>query len=70
MIVRRGSRYVLLTHDGRRVLGTHPSLADAQRQERAVQAHKHARGNPQKTLRDRILDLHLTSLALTRLVFS
>lgn len=40
MIRKRGDKRVLLTKDGKKVLGTHPSKAKAQAQERAVQANK------------------------------
>ncbi len=46
MIERRGSKYVLRARSTGRVLGTHPSYEAALRQERAIQAHKHARANP------------------------
>lgn len=46
MIEKRGSSYVLLSRSTDRVLGTHPSYGAAMRQERAIQARKHARANP------------------------
>ena len=44
MIKKVGDKWVLYTHDGSKVLGTHPTRAAALAQERAVQAAKHARG--------------------------
>jgi hypothetical protein len=38
MIHKAGSKWVLYTRDGDRVLGTHDSKADALRQERAILA--------------------------------
>lgn len=43
MIRRRGSKWVLLTHDGSRVLGTHDTKKEAEAQERAVNASKHSK---------------------------
>jgi predicted double-glycine peptidase len=44
-VIRKvGGKFVLFTADGSRRLGTHPSRASAERQERAVQASKHAGG--------------------------
>ena len=48
MIRKRGNKFVLLTSSGSRVLGTHASRASAERQERAIQAAKHARGGKGK----------------------
>lgn len=42
VIEKRGEKWCLLTHDRSRVLGCHDSQADAEAQERAVQARKHA----------------------------
>lgn len=42
MIKKVGSKWVLYTHDGKKVLGTHPTREEALAQERAVQASKHA----------------------------
>ena len=42
MIRKRGNKYVLYTKDGKKVLGRHSSLKKAQKQERAIQASKHA----------------------------
>lgn len=44
MIKKQGNKYALMTADGSRKLGTHASRASALRQERAIQASKHARG--------------------------
>lgn len=44
MIRKVGKKWVLYTKDGRRVLGRHSTREAAVRQERAVQAAKHARG--------------------------
>ncbi len=41
VIRKRGSKYVLMTRDGSRRLGTHATRAEALAQERAVEAHKH-----------------------------
>jgi hypothetical protein len=35
--------FVLMSSDGKRVLGRHKTRADAEAQERAIQAAKHAR---------------------------
>lgn len=43
MIKKTGSKYVLYTKDGSRKLGTHASRASALKQERAIEAAKHAR---------------------------
>lgn len=43
MIKKQGSKYVLYTSDGSRVLGTHDSEADAKAQEVAIEIAKHAR---------------------------
>lgn len=40
MIRKRGTKYVLLTKDGAKVLGTHPTRAAALAQERAIYASK------------------------------
>jgi hypothetical protein len=40
MIRRKGNKYVLYTADGSRVLGTHPSRAEAEKQERAINVSK------------------------------
>ena len=42
IIVKRGRRFVLLSRKTRKVLGRHATKAAAERQERAVQAAKHA----------------------------
>ncbi len=39
-IVKRGKKYVLLSKTTGRVLGTHPSRADAMKQEKAIQISK------------------------------
>ena len=41
IIEKRGSKWVLLTKDRSRVLGTHDSKADAEAQERAIEASKY-----------------------------
>jgi hypothetical protein len=42
MVIRHeGRKWVLYSKDRSRVLGRHDTKSDAQRQERAVQAHKH-----------------------------
>lgn len=41
MIVKRGNKYVLVSRSTGKTLGRHASRADAQRQERAIQASKH-----------------------------
>lgn len=40
VIEQRGSKWVLLTKDHSRVLGTHASRAAAEAQERAIEANK------------------------------
>ena len=45
-------KYILYTHDGSRVLGTHNTYKEALRQERAIQWSKHHRSNP-LTMSDR-----------------
>ena len=42
IIEKRGSKWVLLTKDRSRVLGRHKSKADAEAQERAIEASKRA----------------------------
>lgn len=42
MIQRRGDKWVVLTHDGKRVLGTHATEAQAREQLRAIEASKAA----------------------------
>lgn len=43
MIVRKGKNWVLMTRDGKRVLGTHPSKEAAMAQERAIDISKEQR---------------------------
>lgn len=43
MIRKVGDKYVLFTKDGKKRLGTHPTRAKAEAQERAVEASKHAK---------------------------
>jgi hypothetical protein len=52
-------KWQLFTHDGSRVLGTHPTYEDALRQERAIQWSKHHRKNPEggDELRERLMML-------------
>jgi hypothetical protein len=40
MIVHSGSKWILYTSDGKRVLGKHPSKEAAEAQERAIEASK------------------------------
>lgn len=40
---RPGKKICLYDHQGRKLLGRHPSRASALRQERAIQIHKHTR---------------------------
>jgi hypothetical protein len=40
MIRKKGTKYLLYTADGSKVLGTHPSRASAEKQERAIQISK------------------------------
>ena len=40
MIQKRGNKWVLLSKSTGRVLGTHPSRADAMEQEKAIQISK------------------------------
>jgi hypothetical protein len=40
MIERKGRKWVLMTKDGKRVLGTHPSKESAMAQERAIDISK------------------------------
>lgn len=55
MISKEGSHYVLRAkHGSNRVLGKHKSLASAQAQERAIQAHKHAKDSIRSRLKDAI----------------
>lgn len=43
MVIRHeGSKWVLYSKDRKKVLGRHETKEKAKRQERAVQAHKHA----------------------------
>ena len=44
MIQKRHGKYVLKSKTTGKVLGRHPSKAKAEKQERAIQAAKHARG--------------------------
>lgn len=44
-IRKKGSKYQLVSKSTHKVLGTHPTKAAAQRQERAIQAAKHAHPN-------------------------
>lgn len=46
-IKKQGSQYVLYNKAGTKKLGTHPSKAKAEAQERAIQANKH-QGNKGK----------------------
>lgn len=46
----RDHKWLLYTHDGSRVLGTHDSREAALRQERAIQWSKHSRRNPSDRL--------------------
>ena len=41
MIRKQGSKWVVLTHDGSRVLGRHKTRSEAEAQLRAVEARKH-----------------------------
>lgn len=43
---KKKDKYILYTHDGSRVLGTHDTYEQALRQERAIQWSKHHRKNP------------------------
>jgi hypothetical protein len=43
MIRKRNGKWVLLTSDGKRVLGTHPTEKAALAQERAIQISKRTR---------------------------
>ena len=43
MIIKRGGKYCLMTKDGKRTLGCHPSRAEAQAQERAINSRKASR---------------------------
>ena len=40
MIRKEGSRWILYTRDGKRVLGRHGTKKEAEAQERAIQARK------------------------------
>ena len=44
VIEKQGGKYVLRSRKTRKVLGKHASKAKAEKQERAIQAGKHARG--------------------------
>lgn len=44
MIVKRGNRYLVKTHDGKRVLGEHGTYAEAQAQLAAIERSKRRRG--------------------------
>ena len=46
MIVQKGSKWILYTRDGSRVLGTHSSHRDAMKQEWAIRASQKSRENP------------------------
>ena len=48
MIVKHGSKWVLMTHDGSKVLGTHATREEAEAQERAVMASKMRRAARKK----------------------
>ena len=43
MIHKVGSKYVVTTSDGQRVLGTHDSKEKAEEQLRAIEANKHSK---------------------------
>ena len=45
---KKKHKWLLYTHDGSRVLGTHETYDQALRQERAIQWAKHRRGNPKE----------------------
>jgi hypothetical protein len=52
MIVKRGSKYLLLSRETGKVLGKHRTLADAKLQERAIRIAQHVRFlRPQKESR-------------------
>lgn len=40
MIRKKGNKYQVLTEDGKRVLGTHPTRAEAVKQLQAIEANK------------------------------
>lgn len=44
MIIKRGSKYVLMSKDGRKVLGSFDTREAAERRERQIIAAKAARG--------------------------
>ena len=44
IVVKRGEKWVCLSHRGGRILGTHPSKAKADAQARAVNASLHRKG--------------------------
>lgn len=48
MIAKRGSKWVVLDSTGTKILGTHPSKADAEAQLRAIEASKARRGKGKK----------------------
>lgn len=52
-VIRRNpdtGKYILYTKDGKRILGKHPTVAAAKRQERATQANKHAAADMSKII--------------------
>jgi hypothetical protein len=44
MIKKRGDKYILYTHDGKKIIAEHPTHESAVKQEQAIEAAKHARG--------------------------
>lgn len=38
---KRGNKWVVLDHTGKKVLGTHPTKEEAEKQLRAIEMHKH-----------------------------
>ena len=42
MIKKSGSKWILYTHDGKKVIAEHPTYESALKQERAIQAAKHS----------------------------